>query len=48
MIDLHNRRTFLGTGSRVGLGAVALNSLLGVGQSAAASLAQVNGPGYSP
>jgi len=49
MSDLQTRRTFLGTSGQVGLGAMALQSLLGRDTSAAsAELATHNGPGYSP
>jgi len=47
--DRHNRRIFLGKGSRVGLGAMALASLTGEDCLAKAkSKAANNGPGYSP
>ena len=49
MFDLQTRRTFLQQGSRLRLGVIALRSLL-TGSSAAAAntLAEQNGPGYSP
>jgi hypothetical protein len=49
MFDVQTRRTFLLQGSRVGLGAIALQSLLTHGSAAAANTrAEQNGPGYSP
>ncbi|HJN08509.1 MAG TPA: DUF1501 domain-containing protein [Pirellulaceae bacterium] len=49
MFDFQTRRTFLHQGSRLGLGAIALRSLLTPNiVSAAHTLAEQNGPGYSP
>ena len=49
MFDPLTRRTFLGHGSRIGIGAAALNMLLqSDGRSAEGSLAVDNGPGYAP
>jgi len=49
MFDAQTRRTFLRQGSRLGLGAIALTSLLqGRNAAGAASRAEQNGPGYSP
>jgi hypothetical protein len=47
--DQCNRRVFLGQSSRLGLGAMALSSLLGEATAFdTPSLAESNGPGYSP
>ncbi|MDP6468355.1 MAG: DUF1501 domain-containing protein, partial [Pirellulaceae bacterium] len=49
MFDFQTRRTFLHQSSRLGLGAIALRSLLTPNiVSAAHTLAERNGPGYSP